>query len=99
MYAHKHEDNIDDGIDEMVQCPKITACALEVPSSQWKSVLRAQRVQKSVWGVRQLLRLKEDVKDFQTPTTLEPISKNGFWFKIKTAVNINPEEYSSISRI
>ena len=24
---------------------------------------------------------------------LEPISKNGFWFKIKAAANINPEEY------
>jgi hypothetical protein len=25
--------------------------------------------------------------------SLEPISKNGFWFKIKAAANINPEEY------
>ena len=41
---------------------------------------------------------------------LEPISKNGFWFKVqsslcelrptgKAAANIKPEEYSSISRI
>jgi len=25
--------------------------------------------------------------------TIEAISKNGFWFKIKAAVNIKPEEY------
>ncbi len=30
---------------------------------------------------------------------IEPISKNGFWFKIKAAANIKPEEYSRISRI
>jgi len=25
---------------------------------------------------------------------IEAISKNGFWFKVKAAANINPEEYS-----
>jgi len=29
---------------------------------------------------------------------IEAISKNGFWFKIKTGARFNPEEYSSILR-
>jgi len=31
--------------------------------------------------------------------TIEAISKNGFWFKVKAGARIKPEEYLSISRI
>ena len=64
-YSKVLESNIDDGEDEIEQCPGITACALDVPSSQWKSVLRAQKVQNSVWGVKQLLKLRKDEKIFK----------------------------------
>jgi len=32
-------------------------------------------------------------RGFTDSSLLESISKNGFWFKIKAAANIKPEEY------
>jgi hypothetical protein len=32
-------------------------------------------------------------------TTLEAISKIGFWFKVAAGASFNPQEYLSISRI
>ena len=54
------EDNIDEGGDELVSCPEVTACDLYVPPSQWRSVLRAQKNQWSVWGVKQVVKLRKD---------------------------------------
>ena len=75
-YTKVLEDNIEDGIDQVIQSPEITSCALEIPSNQWKSVLRAQRVQEAVWGVRQPLKLKEDRKNCQTQEGIKKSSHN-----------------------
>ena len=85
-YTKVLEDSIEDGIDQVIQCPEITACALEIPSSQWKSVLRAQKVQKSVWGIRQPLKLKEDNKICQTQ---ESIKKSGHNRKVHFASEVH----------
>ena len=59
-YGKLLEDNIDDGEDEIVHCPEVTACDLYVPPSQWRAVLRVQKNQRSVWGVKQVVKLRKD---------------------------------------
>ncbi len=43
--------------------------------------------------------LKGDVETSQNEQFLEGIVKIGFWFQIKAAASIEPEEYIGISRI
>ena len=75
-YTKVLEDNVEDGIDQVTQSPQITACALEIPSNQWKPVLRAQRVQEAVYGIKQPLKLKEGSKICQTQESIKKSSHN-----------------------